>query len=268
MSKKKMKKNRRNIQSVSIEKMQIRFVNLLNKMIQLSKKPFGNNESFRTLMKEFDVVRWYLHNEKDESRRKYFFNLICLLYKNDGNKFRSGFIDFYDYISKYNYFLSDKEQIAVYRTMCYSEYKFLKNSFNINPSWSEVYQNTVPFGLSKLIMREAKKCVLVLAIFDKSDVIYKFENDENESEIFVNNKAIPKYVGNLFDFNNGYFKRRLGININEILLTPLECRNSYGVIPSITSKGIKISEDDSVSDVFNSVCIRRLKNHIYQFSKN
>jgi hypothetical protein len=246
---------------------QSRYFKLLSELAKIER--MGTSQHFSILMKYFDAVRWYMFNEKNENAKRDFFKILCNIYKSDGNRHRIGFLEFYNYISKFNFYKSNNKYEILFRVMNHIEFKNLQlNNYNINPSWSSAVENTEKFAISQILMKEAKKSVLVTAYFKKEDIIYKFDSDENESEFLVKNGASPIFFGRLFDFNKGYIEKRLSLNIDEINITSSECRNSYGIFPTLNNKGFEEVSNREVCDLFVQISKRRIVNHLDNFIKS
>jgi hypothetical protein len=263
MKKRKVKKEKVGGSKQNIE---MRYLKLLTELKEIDR--MGTSEHFNTLMKYFDAVRWYMHNEKNEENKRSFFKILCDLYKSDGNRHRSGFLEFYQYISKFNYFDSNNSFVLLFRAMTNAEFRKLQIiNTNTNPSWSSQIQNTERFAISQILMKEAKKSVAVAALFRKEDIIYHFEADEDESEFFVKNDANPIFFSRLFDFEKSYVQKRTAINVEEIEITPTECRNSYGIFSTLSKKGFEDISNDEIREMFLKISNRRIVNQFVNFIK-
>lgn len=241
-------------------KMYKRLIGLISKLqIIYIRNENGNGMAFNLLMNNFDVVRWTLHNLKDKDAQRELFLIFYISYKLDGNKYHKHFDNFFNYISKFNFF-NDEDFVLLYRVMSYEEYSLLIKFGNINPCWSSKIEKIQKFAPIKILTKECNKSILVASVFSKSDIVFN-EKLDNESEFVIKRYAIPKKSICAFNYHLSYIKKLYKINDSNIFLNPKDVRNGYNWITALQNNGIELKLDYDCFNDFMKIVERRIKNN-------
>jgi len=228
----------------------------------------GNGKTFKMMMENFECFRWLIHNAQTNEFKNDILTLMYASYRRDGNKFQSGFNDFFNYISKHSFSDIGDGDIMIFRVMSTEEFEKLQNEGNQNPCWSISIHEIEGFGLLKVISKETKRSVLVMAIYKSEDVIY-YHNDKNfnnEDECWIKKGAKPKYSSKLFGFEKTYIKRRTGLILDEIDFDGKDSLNGFGWIDILKSKyGITLYKCSDALLSYTKVLEKRMNKY---FEKN
>lgn len=225
----------------------------------------GDGKTFKTMMENFDCFRWLIHNSQTKEFRNDILTLMYATYKRDGNKFQTGFNEFFNYISKHSFTATGEGDVLLFRIMSSEEYEQLKIEGNQNPCWSVSINEIEGFGLLKVISKETKRSLLVMSIFKSDDVIY-FHNDREfnkEEECWLKKGAKPTYSTKLFGFEKTYIKRRTGLVLEEIDFDGKDSLNGFGWVDILKTKyGIVLKECLITMNSYSNVVKRRLERFV------
>ncbi len=125
-----------------------------------------------------------------------------------GNKFKSWFNEFYEFVSKLPINDGDGNEetfIPLYRVMYKSEFhKMLKEGVQ-NPSWSIDIKNNPRFIKSNLLSNPSEEVVCVYSLF-KTEQILHLSVGKDEGEQWVRKGSIPHKTWVLGEYNYSQFK--------------------------------------------------------------
>jgi hypothetical protein len=238
-------------------------ISTLNKVVvKLKNEKQGNGVTFKTMMENFDCFRWMLHNSTNDEFKKDILTLMYAVYRRDGNKFQLGFNEFFEYISKHSFTEISEGELLVFRVMSSEEFENMKLIGNQNPCWSNSINSIEGFGILKVLTKETKRSLLVMAIYRTTDVIYFNENEtyNNEEECWIKKGATPKYYGKLFGFEKTYLRRRTGLRLEEIDFEGRDSNNGFGWDDMLKTKyGIELGECESTLISFTKVVKKRME---------
>ncbi len=231
----------------------------------LKNEKHGTGKTFKMMMESFDCFRWLIHNAQTQEFRNEILSLMYATYKRDGNKFQTGFNEFFNYISKHSFTEVGNGDVLLFRIMSSEEYEKLNIEGNQNPCWSVSINEIEGFGLLKVISKETKRSLLVMAIFKSDDVIYFHEDREynKEEECWIKKGAKPTYSTKLFGFEKTYIRRRTGLKLDEIDFDGKDSLNGFGWIDNLKSKyGVVLNECLITLNSYSNVVKKRLEKFV------
>jgi hypothetical protein len=262
--------------NLELKKMELKNPKMFHKSInalkimmrEIRKSDSGDGKTFNSLMKNFDCFRWLLFNTNDLEFKKEIIEIIYESYKRDGNKFQSGFNEFFTYISKNKFIEIENGDVLLYRNMSSEEFEEIEYEGNQNLCWSTSISEIERFGLIKVLSKETKRSCLVLAIYNSDDIVYFNQNksQNKENECWVKKGANPKYYTKLFGFEKTYIKRRTGLDTEKIDLDIKKSRNGFSWSDTILEDyGIKTKNCSATFESFVKVVGKRIEKFVNKF---
>lgn len=161
-----------------------------------------------------------------------------------GNKYMEGFDEFYEFLSKINFWFDKSESITLFRCMDEDEYMNLLSGGGVeSPSYSENPTKIIFLKNSNTLVNLDRKNIFVCCNFNTDDIISKLELT-SENEVLIKKGSVPNFIYKYSEFGKEDLIDDLGEDVlNYLPLLPSEIGNGFNYMDSLKEKGFEYKRE-------------------------